>query len=253
MIDQYVDQSMGVLLYLLLTLSFSSFIGVMIDRVPSEQSLLGRSTCASCGQIVRWKHNFPILSWLYLRGRCRSCDSPIPQRLLFIEILATFLYLLVWVKSDNFIDLLLWFGYVTFGFSLTMIDLAHNRLPNSLTFPFFIFTSLVTVSAFIFQQISLTDLRRVFSICLLNLAFYSLLRLLSKGGMGLGDVKLAPTLGLVCGYYSLSFFIISSYITFLLAGLVASLLLITKKAKMKTALAFGPYMLAAPYLVFLFS
>jgi leader peptidase (prepilin peptidase)/N-methyltransferase len=243
----------GLALYLSIALSFSSFISVLRDRIPDGRSILGRSKCCSCGVTINWKYNIPLLSWIFLKGRCRNCSSRIPLEILLTEIAAMILYVSLLGKFESYFELVLWFGYVTFGLSLFLIDLSHFRLPNALTLPFFAYVLIMVAIAFVTRERDLAQIWQALIMGLLNFFLYAALRVLSRGGMGLGDVKLAPTIGLVIGLYSIKIFMIASYATFVLAGIVAVALLVLKKAGMKTAIPFGPFMLAAPYLVYLFT
>lgn len=241
-------QSIGALTYLLLALSFSSFLGVVMTRLSNQVPLLGRSHCDSCGENVPWRFNIPILGWLFLRGRCNNCHAKIPIEIFLIELLGLVLYSMVWFKFPQTSELLLWFTYCSFGLPLLFIDIRHLRLPNALTYPFFI-VILILVTYHEKTSSFSTLPWNSFALAAANFLFYSLLRLISRGGLGLGDVKLAPTIGLICGSYSTSLLIYSTYVTFMTAGFVAIVLLVARKAHRKTAIPLGPFMIAAPLLM----
>jgi leader peptidase (prepilin peptidase)/N-methyltransferase len=238
------------LLYFSFAYAFSSFIGVLVFRIPTGKSINGRSICDECGTIIKWWSNFPILSWIVLRGKCSKCGAEIPRLIWYIEIFAIVLFSVLWLRHSSFEEMVIWFGYIVFGMALSIIDFKHLRLPNALTLPFFLFTfSTIVVAKFL--QNNPAALPTALLGSLLNGAFYFVLRLVSRGGLGLGDVKLAPTIGLIAGEESLMNLVYSTYLTFLLAGLVAVVMLIARKASRKTPLPLGPFMLAAPFLIYI--
>jgi leader peptidase (prepilin peptidase)/N-methyltransferase len=167
-----------------------------------------------------------------------------------MECLGIILYSVILIKFDQLFDVIVWFVYVSFGLVLSFIDFKYLRLPNVLTYPFVI--SVLLLALYNWGQTGQVKLIATPIISgLICLIFYLLLRVISKGGLGFGDIKLAPSIGIVCGFYSYTFVAYSTYLGFFLAGIVSVILLITKKANRKTPIPLGPFMLVSPLLLIL--
>src|SRR5262245_10539922 len=118
----------------LLGLFVGSFLNVVIHRVPKGESVVRpRSHCPGCGNEIAWYDNIPVLSWLLLRGRCRSCGTRISVRYPLVELLTAVVFgALAWAMADQpwAVPAYLWVGGV--GVALAAIDLDTHRLPDVL-------------------------------------------------------------------------------------------------------------------------
>jgi leader peptidase (prepilin peptidase) / N-methyltransferase len=114
-----------------------SFLNVVIHRVPREESIaFPASHCPSCGTAIRPYDNIPVVSWAMLRGRCRSCRSPISARYPAVELLtATLFALTFWLRSGLTLSLPFDLAFVAAIVALVFIDAEHMILPNSITYP----------------------------------------------------------------------------------------------------------------------
>ena len=113
-----------------------SFLNVCIHRLPRGASIVRpRSSCPACSDPIRWYDNIPILSWLWLQGRCRTCRGPIPIRYPLVEGATALLFLLLlWARGPTPIFLV----QAALGaalIALIMIDARHMILPNAITLP----------------------------------------------------------------------------------------------------------------------
>jgi leader peptidase (prepilin peptidase) / N-methyltransferase len=119
-----------------LGLCVGSFLNVVIARVPHEQSIVRpRSRCPKCGHTLSWYENIPLISWLALRGRCRSCKAPISVRYPLVELLVGLLFLACVRRFGWSWELVSGLVLVSLLVPLTFIDLEHWILPFSLTIP----------------------------------------------------------------------------------------------------------------------
>ncbi|MCZ6695430.1 MAG: prepilin peptidase [Acidobacteria bacterium] len=113
-----------------------SFLNVCIHRLPLRESIvLPRSRCPSCGEGIAWYDNLPILSWLFLGGRCRSCRSPIPIRYPLVEASTIVLFALLFAARGPSVLFLI---HAVFGaaiIALIVIDARHQILPDAITLP----------------------------------------------------------------------------------------------------------------------
>ena len=119
-----------------LGLCFGSFLNVCIYRLPREKSVVTpRSACPHCGDLIPLYHNLPVLSWLILRGKCRSCKQPISPRYLVIELLTGLLFLACYAHFGLTLAALkcVVLGYLLLG--LVFTDAETKLLPDAMTLP----------------------------------------------------------------------------------------------------------------------
>ena len=117
-----------------------SFLNVVIHRVPNEESIVfPNSACPKCGTSIKPYDNIPVLSWLLLRGKCRSCSSPISIRYPAVEFLTAILFVLVYWDTGLTPLLPVYLVFVSAVIALIFIDAEHMILPNVITYPLLIF------------------------------------------------------------------------------------------------------------------
>ena len=222
-----------------------SFFNVVIARLPAGESLAHPgSRCPHCGHPVRPYDNVPVLSWLWLRGRCRDCGEPISARYPLVEALTGVLCALVVVAKGADEDAWLGIALVLTLVPITFIDLDHRIIPNRIVGPSAVVALVI---------LALTDVDALPDHLIAAVAaggFFLLAALAYPRGMGMGDVKLAALLGLYLG---------SSVAPALLAAMLSGTLvggaIIARKGVAegrKTAVPFGPF-LALGALVGLFA
>jgi leader peptidase (prepilin peptidase)/N-methyltransferase len=171
-----------------------SFLNVVIHRLPRGESLVTPgSHCPACGAPVRSFDNVPVLSWLVLRGRCRSCGAPISMRYPAVELLTAASFAAV-VAVRGFDDgLWLELPFAACLIALAGIDLDHKLLPNKIVYPMAAYGLLVSL-------IVVTDDFPEHLIAGVGAFAFLLLAVLAyPSGMGMGDVKLAGAMGLYLG------------------------------------------------------
>src|SRR5947209_17289525 len=117
-------------------LMIGSFLTVVAYRVPRGESLVRpRSRCTACGAEVRPYDNVPVLSWLLLRGRCRSCRAQISVRYPIVELLTAVVFSAVVVKDGASLHLLIDFPFAAMLIAVADIDLEHKIVPNRILLP----------------------------------------------------------------------------------------------------------------------
>jgi leader peptidase (prepilin peptidase)/N-methyltransferase len=230
----------------LLGLAVGSFLNVVIHRVPRDESLVRPgSHCPRCGSGVRNRHNVPVLGWLLLRGRCADCAAPISIRYPLVEAGTAALFVAVAAKFGLSPALPAYLYLAAIAVALALIDLDVMRLPNAIVLPSYLVAGVLLGPAALLGDDLAAIVRGVLAAAALW-AFYQLLALF--GGMGGGDVKLAPLLGLYLGWLGWSAVAVGAFAAFLLGGLVGVALMATKLANRKSRIPFGPYMLAGAFL-----
>jgi leader peptidase (prepilin peptidase) / N-methyltransferase len=171
-----------------------SFLNVVIHRLPLGESLVTPgSHCPACDAPVRSFDNVPVLSWLVLRGRCRSCGAPISVRYPVVELLTAASFGAV-VAVRGFDDgLWLELPFVACLIALAGIDLDHKLLPNKIVYPMAAYGLVVSLI------VATDDFPEHLIAGVGAFAFLLLAVLAYPSGMGMGDVKLAGAMGLYLG------------------------------------------------------
>lgn len=227
-----------------LGLVIGSFLNVVIWRVPRGESVVSPpSHCPHCDEPIRPLDNIPVLSWLFLRGRCRKCAAAISPRYLGVEVLTGLTFGLLACNFGFTWQLPAYLYLASAGIALAFIDLDTKRLPNALTLP-----SVPIMAALLLIPALLEDRWDDYVRALLGggalFAFYLLLAIIYPAGMGMGDVKLAPTLGLGLAWFGWGAFVVGAFLAFLLGGVVGMALMVLRKAGRRSAIPFGPFMVA---------
>ena len=138
-----------------------------------------------------------------------------------------------------------------FGARLSIIDSKSHRLPNRLV-GWFVAVEILIMGAIGWMTSDLDRFGTALGIAGVTTIVYLLLYLVSRGSLGMGDVKFAFPLGLCVGWYSANQWLVAIFVSFLIAGLVAVIGLVTKRMTRKSRLAFGPYMFLGTFLVCVF-
>lgn len=217
-------------------LVLGSFLNVVAHRVPLRQSLVRPgSACPACLEPVRPYDNVPLLSWLLLRGRCRSCRAPIPARYPVVEAgTAALMVAVVAVHRHDVTAMVLGLVLVAFLVPLALIDLQHRLLPNRITGP----AALVALALGLALDPGGQPERLIAAAAAGG--FLGLPALLSPRGMGMGDAKLAGVMGLYLGAAVAPAMLIALVVgTAVGVGIIASR---GMAAGRKTAVPFGPFL-----------
>lgn len=234
-----------------LGLAVGSFLNVVAYRVPRGESLVAPpSYCPLCGSPVRARHNVPVLGWLLLRGRCADCGRPISPRYPLVELGTGALFVVVTARlgSLELLSALPAYLYLTAaGVALALIDVDRRRLPDAIVLPSYpVLAALLAISAW--WQHDLWSLARAALGAVALVAFYLAVALAYPAGLQFGDVKLSGILGGALAYLSWSALLVGAFGAFLAGGLFGIALIATGRGGRKTALPFGPFMIAAALL-----
>ncbi|MDP8968835.1 MAG: prepilin peptidase [Actinomycetota bacterium] len=213
-----------------------SFLNVVAHRLPGRMSLaMPASHCPSCETPIKPYDNIPVLSWLLLRGRCRSCSEAISARYPIVEACTAALFAaVVAVHHGDFAALVLGLVLVAFLVPIALIDLDHRIIPNRLTLPAAVLAVVLGTALDPGGQVE-----RLIAGAAAGLAL-GLPSLLNPKGMGMGDAKLTGVLGLYLGAAVAPAF----FVAFLL-GTVTGVAIIARKGMAqgrKTAVPFGPFL-----------
>jgi len=220
-------------------LLIGSFLNVAIYRLPRQESLVWPgSHCPACGHRLVARDLIPIISYLWLGGRCRFCRRPISLRYILVEIGTVFSFGLIYQKWGLTIESGVGWVLTTILIICAITDLEEGIIPNRVTYPGMLaglFLSPHTIG----MEASVQG--AVFFAGILLMA-----ALISSGGMGGGDIKLAGVIGTFTG---LTGAILTLFLSALGGSLWALLLIWQGKADHKTAIRFGPFLATAGWLV----
>ena len=124
-----------------------SFLNVVIHRLPREESIVfPNSRCPSCATAIKAYDNIPVISWIVLRGRCRSCSSPISARYPGVELLTALIFGAVFLRDGISFALPFDLIFVTMLIALIFIDAEHMILPDAITYPGMVFAILARLA-----------------------------------------------------------------------------------------------------------
>ena len=238
---------MYILLSIILGGIWGSFANVCIHRLPKEQSVVkGRSYCPSCKKEIKWFDNIPIISFIFLGGKCRNCKEKIKLTYFIVEILSIFNFFVIYYFFGLTITTLLLMILSIFFIIIFFIDLKHYIIPNALTFPLmfigFIKSFDPNLNTNIFPNYTNSLFGGIFGYLIIWSIIYFYKKFRNKEGMGLGDAKLMAVIGFWFGWISIPFVIFISSIV-ALAVVIPSL--INKSRQMSSEIPFGPYIIIA--------
>lgn len=224
-----------------------SFLNVCIYRIPAGASIVyPPSRCPHCEAEIHWWQNIPIVSWLFLRGKCSACKGKISVRYLFVEIFTGLLFAKIFTMSLFHPVTLVYWAFAALLVTLTFIDLDHQIIPDVISLPGIILG---------FATVSLTPLSWANSLMGILLGGGSLwliaigYEFMTKNeGMGGGDIKLLAMIGAFLGWKAILPVI---FISSCLGTIVGIPVMLRQHASGKLAIPFGPFLSVAA-LVWLF-
>ena len=233
---------MAVIIYGLFGVAIGSFLNVCMDRLPAGGSLLHpASCCPACKRRLAPKDLIPVFSYLWLRGRCRYCQAPIPQRMLWVELVTGLAFAFLWWQYGPTLKL----GILSFYYCLLavilVIDLEHGLILNKIVYPATgIALILVLVMAVFTPEMEIVS--GIVSALIgggAGLVVLLLVTLIFRGGMGWGDVKMAGLMGVMVGFPGILTALLLAIVG---GGLVAAILLALRVKGRKGTMPFGPFL-----------
>lgn len=211
-----------------------SFLNVCIYRLPRNESVVYRpSHCPACSSKLGMPDLVPILSYILLRGRCRSCGIRISPQYPLVELVTGLLFLAAYVTWGLSWHTASMWVFLAVLVSISMVDVLHRIIPDQI---------LITGTVLGLPLALLTSVNHLINgiigffaagLFLLAIAF------ISRGGMGGGDIKLSAVMGLFLGWQGI---IAALFLSFLIGGLAGIFLLVSGLKNRKDAIPFGPYL-----------
>lgn len=232
----------------LVGLSVGSFLNVCVDRLPRGLSIVATpSHCEVCGHNLGVKDLIPLVSYLWLRGRCRYCKASISIRLPLVELATGLLFLYIAARYGVTLQTPVLLTFVAALVVVFAIDMEHSLILNRITYPGIVIAFLLAPWGPVGDALPVQAayLEAGWGLLLgggVLGAIYLLARLVAHGGFGLGDVKLGVMLGAMLGPVST---FVTLQLSFIAGGVVAIALLGLKLRSRRDLIPFGPFLASA--------
>jgi leader peptidase (prepilin peptidase)/N-methyltransferase len=226
-------------IFVVLGLVIASFLNVCADRLPANKSIIKPpSHCDSCNRRLSVKDLIPVFSYFFARGKCRYCGARIPLRVILVEIITGALFGFLFWRFGLSPAFGIGCFYSCIFILILITDLEHGLILNKIIYPALIAALIINL---IFSAI--TPAWQIIINALIGGAggfiLFLLIVIISRGGMGFGDVKMAGLIGLALGWQE---GLVAILIGVILGGLVAIVLLASKIKRRKQAIPFGPFL-----------
>lgn len=234
-------------------LCVGSFLNVCIFRIPESLSIIKpRSSCPRCKTPIKSYDNLPVLSYLILKGKCRTCKLPISPRYPLTELFTGVMWLFTYMKFGFSTEFFVYVVFISVLIVITFIDLDHQIIPDIISLPGI---PIFFVAALLIPSASLSNalINSVIGILagggsLLFIAWsYELIT--KNEGMGGGDIKLLAMIGALLGIKGVLFTIFASSAIGTVIGLFV---MVITRNNMKLAIPFGPFLSAGAVLYLFF-
>jgi prepilin signal peptidase PulO-like enzyme (type II secretory pathway) len=267
----------------ILGLIIGSFLNVVIFRLENKEKIINdRSKCLHCGHILKWYDLIPVLSFIFLKGKCRYCNNKISWQYPLVEIGTGVLFIMIMnyeLRIMNYeylisniqysiLSLLFWF-YITSVFIVIFVyDLKHYIIPDKVIYPAIIITFIYKLFEILKfghwdlfgiwnlpaqcwsasgGEFGILDpvLYLLFPAFAASIFFYSIVIITKGKGMGGGDIKLAFLMGLILGWPTI---LLSLFLSFIFGSIVGIFLILIGKKKMGSMIPFGPFLIVGTFI-----
>ncbi len=227
-----------IILIFLYGLLIGSFLNVCIYRIPREESIVFPSShCPNCGTSLKWYNLVPVFSFIVQRGKCRYCGEKISPQYPIIELLNAIIYLFIYLQFGATLEFFFYGIIFSLLIIITVIDLQQMIIPDILTILILVTSIIYKILLFLLYNNSLDLLNSIGGLVLSGLLFI-LIIILSKGGMGGGDVTLIASLGFILGIRKI---FLTIFLSFILGATISIFLLVMKIKGRKDPVPFGPF------------
>ncbi|VVA44234.1 conserved membrane hypothetical protein [Candidatus Roizmanbacteria bacterium] len=220
--------------------SIGSFLNVLIDRLPKEENINGRSHCDYCGKKLNWYDMFPVFSYFILKGRSRCCNKKLSWQYPLIEFITGVIFVVV-IKDSPYVESLtrtvLMLSILSCFIVIFVSDLKYHLISDYILLALFIFSILLKFVTPLSGIHALTI--DILSGLIVALPIWLIYFVSKERAMGLGDVYLAAIMGFLLGWQA---GFLALYIAFVTGAIFGLIIIIFKKKKLKSKIAFGPFL-----------
>jgi leader peptidase (prepilin peptidase)/N-methyltransferase len=213
-----------------------SFLNVVIYRIPNGESIVFPSSkCQSCQTPLKWYHNVPIFSWLFLRGKCAFCSDKISIQYPLIELTTGIIAVSLFYKLGLVWYMPIVFAVFTILLALVMIDFKYMEIPDNL--------NLLALALAVVSPTVLTSMQdALLAVGGMTLLRYYLSFFLNKEAMGEGDIIVAGTMGALLGFPGFLYALFISAIVAIVPSLLAK----------DTQVPFVPFLIIGTFIAYMF-
>ncbi len=224
-------------------LSMGSFLNAWIYRSKSKLNIItGRSHCTHCHTQLTWYENIPVISFVCLKGKCKSCKEKISIQYPLVEIITACLFIFTfWFHSEIFAVELARDWYIIFILLFIFIyDLKYQLVLDKITLPA---SLIIFVLSLIFGWNSIYSMSLA---ALIGSGFFLFQYIVSKGRwIGGGDIRIGLLMGIILGFPNI---ILALFLAYIIGAITSIAMLLAKKATMKTAVPFGIYLTTTTFI-----
>ncbi|MFA5420981.1 MAG: prepilin peptidase [Patescibacteria group bacterium] len=222
-------------------LIIGSFLNCLIWRLYKEETVLGRSYCPNCNRELKWFDNIPLLSFIFLGGKCRFCEEKISIQYPLVELITGFTFFFSYFVTMNrdlqFLELFFYFFVISLAIIIFVFDLRW----------YLIHTNTIIVGGLVLALVNILLGYSPLSILIamaLGASFFGLQYLITKGrGIGEGDIWLGALFGII--FPDLRILALTIFLTYVIGGVVASFLLLFKLRSVGSKLPLGIFLSVA--------
>lgn len=227
----------------ILGLCFGSFLNVLIYRLPLNKPwAAARSICPACGTQLRWYHNIPLLSYLFLRGKCGFCKERISIRYPLVELANAALWLYFYWQFGLTESMVVFGLLASVLLAIFFIDLSHQIIPDIFTLP-----GIGIGLAISFIPGGLSPLQSLLGVLVGGGSLYAVALLgdwlFKKESLGGGDIKMVAMLGAFLGWQKVLFIFIAGAAIGLVGSIV--MLIVSARLRKERLIPFGPFLAMA--------
>lgn|SRR5699024_7179345 len=237
--------TMLILLFFLLGLIFGSFFNVVGMRIPQKQPFVNtRSFCPQCSHQLKWYELIPVLSYILQRGKCSCCQENISLLYPAIELITGVLFAFCYIETGLAPELLTALFFISMLMIILVSDIRYMLIPNKILLFF--------LPLFIIMRViqPLEPWWSPIAGALTGVLILAVIILVSRGGMGAGDMKLFGLLGIVLG---LEKTFLTLFLSCAIGAVIGLGLLLFKVIDRKQPVPFGPYIVAAAVVTYFYS
>jgi len=212
----------------------ASFVNVAaLRRSEGVAYITGRSRCPVCGRTLRWFELIPVISWVILLGRCKTCNAKISPRYVLAELIGASAFALIFLKYRLSWMTMLSLGVAGILLTVALVDLSCKEIPNGLLFALMPFA----VTAFLAQP-DVSLLSRGIGLFVIS-APMLILAVFIDGAFGGGDIKLMAVCGALLGWQNT---LLAFFVSVITAGCLSLVMIMRNIAGKGAKIAFGPHL-----------
>lgn len=246
------------LIIFILGASIGSFLNVLIDRLPKDEGINGRSYCDFCRKKIGWYDLIPILSFFMIGGKTRCCRKKLSWQYPLVEFVTGVVFVVV-IKNGPYVESLtrtvLIISILSSLIVIFVSDFKYHLISDYILLAFFIFSVFYHISNLFWVGINPTPtpiqlIQPIMSGLVVSFPIFLIYFISKERAMGLGDVFLAANMGFLLGWKA---GFMALYIAFITGAIIGLIAIILKNKKLKSKIAFGPFLVIGTIIMLFFS